>query len=71
MNVSEQTAAQAAAGVRARKIFLAESACLQQCNRQRVTQRQRCRGAGRGRQPERAGLFRHMGVKVHIGLARQ
>ena len=44
---------------------------FEQRHRQRIAHRQRRRGAGGGRQVQRAGLRRHADVQVHGGDSRQ
>ena len=58
-HVHQQLAAERAAGVRAREVLLAKAARVEQRHRQRVAQRHLRRGAGGGRQVQRAGLLVH------------
>ena len=69
--MGEQAASQAAAGVRAREIFFAESLGIEQGHRQRIAQRECGGGAGGGGEPHRAGFLRHRAVEMHIRRQRQ
>jgi hypothetical protein len=56
--------------VRAREVLFGEAARLEQRHRQRIADRQRRRGAGGGREIQRAGLRRHADIEMHVA-ARQ
>ena len=71
VHVHQQLAAERAAGVRAREVLLAEAARVEQRHRQRVAQRHLRRGAGGGRQVQRAGLLVDGAGQHHVGVAGQ
>src|SRR2546426_11073286 len=62
-------AAQRAAGVEGRELVAPESLDLEQRYGEGVTERQRCRGAGGGRQRLGARLLRDAGIEDDVGLA--
>ena len=70
-HVCEQLAAERTTGVRAGEVFFPETACVEQRHRQRVAERELRRGAGRGRQIQRAGFLGHAAVKRDTGLFGQ
>ncbi len=70
-DVQQQFAAERAAGMRAREILRREAARFEHCHRERIAERERGGGAGRGREIERAGLFCDAHVEVDAGGARQ
>ena len=70
-HVRQQPAPERAAGMRAREILDRKAARVEQRQRERVAERQRGSRAGRGREPERAGLGIDAGVQMHVGRLRQ
>ena len=70
-DVQQQLAAERAAGMRTREVLGSEAARLEQRHGQRVAERERRRGAGRGREVERAGFLGDAHVEMHAGGARQ
>jgi hypothetical protein len=71
VDVQQQPPAERAARVGAREVLLGESARLEDRDGERIAHRERCGGAGRGREVERAGLGRHAHVERDRGVARQ
>jgi len=69
--VGEQLAAERPARMRAREIFAAKTARIQQRHGQRIAQCELGRGAGRRREVERAGLFFDAAVQHDIGMQGQ
>ena len=54
-----------------RELFAPESLDLEQRHGEGVTERQRCRGAGGGRQRLGARLLRDAGIEDDVGLASE
>ena len=70
-DVQQGAAAERAGGVRTREVLAGETARFQQCDRERIAERERGGGARRGREVERAGFGRYADIEVDVGPARQ
>ena len=70
-DLEQQGGAEVAGGMQAGEILPGESAALEQHHGQRVAQGERGGRAGRGRQPQGAGLAGHAVKETQIGVLRE
>ena len=70
MDLREETTSQRAAGMQTRKVFALKALLLEERHRERVSDRERDRGARRRCEIVRTRLNRHGRVEDDVGVAR-